>query len=795
MGSRIKQRLSFLQKASGILGINARNLLYISRFNSKANKKFADDKIFTKNYLSSRGLGTAKVITIIHNYKELVNFDPRSLPASFVIKPNRGYGGEGILVVKNKTTDGYVSLSEKKYKWNDIKRHITAIIDGKYAISGLSDQALVEERLISHEYFLQYSDEGLPDIRVIVFNYVPIIAMLRLPTEESEGKANLHLGAVGVGIDISTGKATYAVHHNKFVRNLPNGEKINEIHIPNWDEVLLMATRAQHASQIGFLAVDLALSDAGVKILELNARAGLAVQIANQVLLKSRLQKVADLKVPNPEKGVEISKTLFSSNIPAHKQDAKHDRPIIGLYEHVDILNTKYKNIVLKVDPHGNEIIIDNSLRDVGSNEGKIKIRIKGKRLVFPFKYDDFEGEKHKIVIGGKFLKEFLIDLNNTEVEKIKLINKKSEHIEEKIILNLDKKICRIESKINVSGAFRPLNLDREMNEFLRSRINSPRFFYRQTSVNLSQIKRELKALPKIINHPLAHLFLNKIKELILKIDLIESIDKEELHLFSSKLYGKADRKLYDKAVRYMHDNPIVEDESEILNCRAIVKELEKYLELFKMTKWKVRISKDRATDVAVSKSGIIFVRDGCSFSINRLKAVIFHEICTHIFRLENGKLQKYGIFEKGTSGYLATEEGLAIFNQKKINVALGEKDIWPAVRLIGIYLADEMTFAELFNHLKTDYNLTDHTAWVTCVKAKRGLVNTDKKISFTRDNVYFSGYLQVREYLKNDFGNRLRRMYMGKVGLNDLCLLERAMESNVKKPRHLPNYNIFSQL
>jgi len=36
---------------------------------------------------------------------------------------------------------------------------------------------------------------GLPDIRIICFNMVPVIAMLRIPTELSDGKANLHSGA------------------------------------------------------------------------------------------------------------------------------------------------------------------------------------------------------------------------------------------------------------------------------------------------------------------------------------------------------------------------------------------------------------------------------------------------------------------------------------------------------------------------------------------------------------------------------------------------------------------------
>ena len=91
--------------------------------------------------------------------------------------------------------------------------------------------------------------------------------MLRLPTEESQGKANLHLGAVGAGIDIATGKATHAVQYDKFIRKLPNGERVNKIELPMWNEILTMAAKAQQASQIKFLAVDIVLTKTGIKIL------------------------------------------------------------------------------------------------------------------------------------------------------------------------------------------------------------------------------------------------------------------------------------------------------------------------------------------------------------------------------------------------------------------------------------------------------------------------------------------------------------------------------------------------
>ena len=783
--------MKFFERASGILGINARNLSYIGRYNSRADKKFADNKIFTKNYLSSRGLGVAKVFVVLKDYKELKNFNPKSLPDSFVIKPNRGYGGEGILIIVERKDNKFLDINNKEYSWEDLFRHMLSILDGKYAISGLKDEIIVEERLITHEYFKNFVESGLPDIRIIVFNYVPVIAMLRLPTPESNGKANLHLGAIGVGIDIATGRATHAVYHNKFINKLPNGEKVKDIKLPGWEQMLLLAARAQHVSQIGFLAVDLAFTTIGPKILELNARAGLGVQIANQVPLKHRLKKVVDLQVPNPEKGVEVSKTLFSANIvkKEEKSEEKKERPVIGLYEYINILNTKYDHVLAKVDPHAEEVFVDQSMQSLESEENFIDLKLKDKRITVPFKFADLRHEKYNVLLSGKYLQDFLIDINLKSIPESPAVKKKHKSdIEEKIIKNIDKKIFELDSQINILSYVKPINLDQEKHNFLNNPVSSPRFFYKEPKVDAEVLRRELKSLPSKFDHPLAKIYKRKIEEMKTMLDLADAINTADLQTISERLYGKADKLLYDKSVNYIKNNPIEEDNTKILNFKTVIKQIEKFLQDNKLAKWNIKINPNQAADIAVNKNNNILLKEGVEFSENRLKAVIVHEISTHIFRLENARLQKYKIFETGTAGYLETEEGLAAYNQKQLNIPMGEKDHWMAYRVIGAYLADEMSFVDLFHYMKEYYGLDDEPAWKTCVRTKRGLIDTNKKISFTRDIVYFKGYLMVKDYLEKNPETGLKNLYTGKIAINDLQFMGDLDEYKVK---FLPEYKI----
>ena len=200
---------------------------------------------------------------------------------------------------------------------------------------------------------------------------------------------------------------------------------------------------------------------------------------------------------------------------------------------------------------------------------------------------------------------------------------------------------------------------------------------------------------------------------------------------------------------------------------------LQQYLKENNLEKWKIVFSTDRTSDIAISKSGTIFLREGVEFSENRLKAILAHEISTHVFRLENGLNQEYKIFAKGTAGYLTTEEGLAIYNQKQLGLALGEKDHWPALRVISAYLADEMSFAELFHYMQDNYNLDDESAWKTAMRVKRGYCDTSKKYAFTRDIIYFSGYLQVVNYLQKNPELGMKNLYIGKLSISDLNFMK----------------------
>ncbi|MBM3256469.1 MAG: alpha-L-glutamate ligase-like protein, partial [Candidatus Moranbacteria bacterium] len=207
---------NYLEKSSQVLGMNARNLLYIKPYNSKEVVKIADNKLLCKKVLRKAGLPVSELLGKIRNFKELENFNWESLPNSFVLKPNRGLGGEGIVIVfgRNKKSRNWVRADRREVTVDELKMHIHNIFEGSFSLAGQPDKAFFEERIKLSRAFKPYCYRGIPDVRIIVFNGIPVMAMLRLPTEQSQGRANLHLGGVCAGIDMATGVTTYAISRN-----------------------------------------------------------------------------------------------------------------------------------------------------------------------------------------------------------------------------------------------------------------------------------------------------------------------------------------------------------------------------------------------------------------------------------------------------------------------------------------------------------------------------------------------------------------------------------------------------
>ncbi len=433
-----------LRKYRRFLTINERNRFYL-RKNTSLGRAIADSKYRTKKLLMKNGVSVPKLLARFKSEEDLEKFRWEDLEGNFVVKPESGYGGEGILIIRRrgKWAGEWQKMNGETITTQDLKLQCQEILAGRYSLHASPDKVIVEERIKIHPLFLALTRVGTPDIRVIVYNNVPVMAMFRIPTEKSGGKANLHQGAIGLGIDLATGITTFGVEggdsliYRIYDSKKKKRRKVNGIKIPFWREILETAIRCQKAiPSLGFVGVDVVLDkENGPEVLEVNSRPGLSIQLCNMAGLRARLEKVEGIEVRSVEHGITLAKYLFGEKF-FEKVEEKEKIKTLSPLETIKIkLGKGKKNVAevrAKIDTGAFRSSIDKSLAEklgllsedkilyyrhyrsaLGKNNDRpvigVTFWIKGIKIATAVNVADRHKLRTKFLLGRKDLGGFLI--------------------------------------------------------------------------------------------------------------------------------------------------------------------------------------------------------------------------------------------------------------------------------------------------------------------------------------------------------------------------------------------------
>jgi alpha-L-glutamate ligase-like protein len=414
--------------SKSVLGMNARNFLYIRPFNKASAKHIADDKLETKKILLENDIPTPALLATFYTRKDARNFDWDLPENGFVIKPARGYGGSGIIAFKNWKNGVGTTVNGQEYTIKNLESHIFNILDGAFSLQYLPDKAFIEERVVPSSFFKKIVPVGLADIRIVVFRNVPVMAMLRIPTRQSFGKANLHLGALAVGIDLATGITTSATSKSRLIYFIPQSKKKTAgMMLPDWNDMLLLASRTQQIVGLGYAGVDLVVdAKKGPVVLEVNARPGLKIQNANLASLRTRLERIEDMDIPSPQRGVTIAQTLFAEKFSEKVSTSPQILPVV----YPVLIRTKdtVKEIKAKLDTGAYRSSIDADLAKelnlpinketvyITSASGRayrpttqISFQLAGKKFTSKVTVVNRSHLKYPMIVGRVDLKGFLI--------------------------------------------------------------------------------------------------------------------------------------------------------------------------------------------------------------------------------------------------------------------------------------------------------------------------------------------------------------------------------------------------
>lgn len=809
----------------GILGMNARNLLYIKKFNDKKSIRLANNKLQTKNFLAERWIPLAQTYGVIKDRKNLFDFDFGNLPKkNFVIKPNKWSKWQWILIARFLGESEEAKHDEKiikkwpwkKFKdflqwrddkhnfqynyqiWNDIvndmqlRRYLIDILDGKYSMTLGTDKIIVEEKLVAWEWFKEFCEYGLADIRIIVFNLVPVAAMIRVPTSKSKGKANLAAWWIGFGINIWTGRISSMLYKKRIRRNkFPTKYKdFWDKKIPYRDDILFLSSKIQYFVNLWYLALDRVITNDWPKLLEINARAWLEVQNISGIRLEKTLDKIADLKIEDPEKWVEIAKTLFSKDIWTNSKIlflSQYWSFKIKLEEDHEI---KY-DVIVEVNLNKKWNYASPTLCEEIKSHPKSKILLglpDNDIIIKDIKVLPEEDlNEKKIILWSKTISNYLIKPIHKTFDTVNIVSEK--HLvqkEKEQLQNIDQKIDKLNRKILLTPILRPKNYFNELDNFIVMKWKyNPKFIYnRPDDKKLENIEIEIDKLERILENNevkswLKFLFSEKLNELSNRVKLLRAYKKqdyENILNYNEQLFGKIDPELVKLSKKEFLDDKDLSN-FDLLWRKMSMAEVQDFIERYLIEKkiyW-VDISFNSWSNARVSvlmwKNIKINVSKAWVFREKELLSILAHEIDTHLMRHINWMRSGRSIFKSGTGYYMKDEEWLAIYNSfKHLPEWYNKLTMYKEYFLINE--ASKYWFHKLFDIAKFLYPRKENLEklFKAIVRIKRWIENTaivDPGTVFYKDKVYLEWYLKIKDRIEKWWDES--KLYKGKVKIEDL--------------------------
>lgn len=382
-------------RPNDLLGMNARVQLYTALNSAKA-KRYGFSKLRAKNFLKRHNIAVPQQYAQIESQEQLRAYDWNDIKGGFAIKPASGSAGKGIIVIKRKNIRAgtWEDVTGKQWSEDDLDLHVSDILAGQYSTWGTKHMALIEERIPIHPDLEGYAQLGTPDIRVILYRKIPVMAMARIPTETSGGRANLDQGAIGLGIDMGTGKSIYGLSgKKKSIEVFPHTKmSVRGIQIPFWAEVLQTAVRTANATGLVFMGADIFLHpEKGPMVAEVNAYPGLSIQLANRAGLRRRLERLEGVEARNVAHAVKIAQSLFAESYPGAPGDL--DRPIISPREKImvyDLDEHPHQETVLINTGRSSSVIAESLVMELELNKlphmTSVEVEGEGKSSVIPVK-------------------------------------------------------------------------------------------------------------------------------------------------------------------------------------------------------------------------------------------------------------------------------------------------------------------------------------------------------------------------------------------------------------------------
>lgn len=450
-----------------------------------------------------------------------------------------------------------------------------------------------------------------------------------------------------------------------------------------------------------------------------------------------------------------------------------------------------------KIGKRRGEIPVSTTTRNIGDTEDTSILNIldiekcgaQFLRLEVPPVYKSEEGNlyptyftrfrKEFVMAVQKALFEFTRVQTSSKIESYTALGKRKL---DGVVFKIDRQLHDIRAGYQFLLLIAPTNLKEARQHFFDTNFEEvPDYHYRMLPINPDILKRRLFNLKiEDINDPaFTYIFDEKREEIDQELAMLKERGTRNFLYRSVRRYSGLDKSLVQEAKTILKEIPKEENQKEKtqINAKEFALMAEDEFNYFKKQSAsftsKIHIRDD--VNILMVSRGELYLPSGTKMSETDAKALIQHEIGTHVLTYYNGKQQPLYQLSAGLSDYDPIQEGIAMLSEYLIGALSANRLRVIAGRVIaGAALLDGMDFKQMFHALYGYYGFSkEHAFSITSRMFQGG--------GFLKDIIYLKGLVELRQYLMD--GGDLDCLLAGKFAIKHIEVINELTERGILKP------------
>jgi uncharacterized protein (TIGR02421 family) len=284
-------------------------------------------------------------------------------------------------------------------------------------------------------------------------------------------------------------------------------------------------------------------------------------------------------------------------------------------------------------------------------------------------------------------------------------------------------------------------------------------------------LKRELYKIriERVEDPALQRLFQEKQEELDLKITMLRDRDTKRFLPASMQLFGGVNDSLMKLATGLLNKlsprkaNP----KRENVDATGFAQQAEQEFELYRKTYPGFTAKTLIADDIngLIVSRGRLLINSDLNISPSRVKALMAHEVGTHLVTYYNGRAQPFQQLYSGLAGYEELQEGLAVLSEYLVGGLIASRMRQLAARVVAVRcLTQNASFVETFRALEGSYAFAPRKAYDITMRVYRGG-------GLTKDAVYLRGLVGILDYIQK--GGSLNPLMVGKMAVEHIPIIK----------------------